>query len=297
MTADDSTTTRYVEGFSVFERLRQEMSTMRKSEQKVAKLVLESPADILGSTMVAVAEAAGVSEPTVMRFALRLGYDGFQAFKLDLAKVLALGVPVTYSGIEAGDSVEIMAQKVFDHTISSLDRARKTYDAAALALAVDHLVAATSVTFIGFGASSIIAQDAEQKSGLFGVPCSAPTDAHQQFMAASMCEPGSVFFIISNTGNTEIVLEVAELARRYGATVIGLTGGQTPLVPYCDVALIAKTYEDTEVFTPTVSRLAGLVVIDILATAVAAKLGTHHLDRVRTMKRELGRFRAGKTVT
>lgn len=297
MTADDTSTSAPAEEFPLFERMRREMSTMRKSEQKVAELVLATPSDILSSTMAAVAEAAGVSEPTVMRFALRLGYDGFQSFKLDLARVLALGVPVTYSGIEAGDTVEIMAQKVFDHTISSLDRARKTYDAAALTLAVDHLTAATSVTFIGFGASSIIAQDAEQKAGLFGVPCSAPPDAHQQFMAASMCGPGSVFFIISNTGNTEIVLEVAELARKYGAIVIGLTGGQTPLVPYCDVALIAKTYEDTEVFTPTVSRLAGLVVIDILATAVAAKRGAQHLERVRTMKRELGRFRAGKTST
>ncbi|QFG70367.1 SIS domain-containing protein [Ornithinimicrobium pratense] len=284
-----------VEEMPLLERIRDAMPSLRKSEQKVAQVVLAAPADILGYTMAAVADAAGVSEPTVMRFALRLGYDGFQAFKLDLAQVLALGVPVTYSGIEPGDSVETMAQKVFDHTISSLDRARKTYDPEALSKAVDYLAAATSVTFIGFGASSIIAQDAEQKGGLFGVPCSAPLDAHQQVMAASMCEPGCVFFIISNTGNTGIVLEVAELARRHGATIIGLTGGQTPLVPFCDVALIAKTYEDTEVFTPMVSRLAGLVVIDILATAVVVKKGPQHLDRVRTMKRELARFRASKT--
>ena len=128
------------------------------------------------------------------------------------------------------------------------------------------------------------------------MPCSAPLDAHQQIMAASMSEPGSVFFVISNTGNTDIVLEVAALARRHGATVIGLTGDQTPLVPYCDVALIAKTYEDTEVYTPMVSRLAGLVVIDILSTAVAAKRGSQHLDRIRTMKVELARFRSSRSA-
>lgn len=278
----------------LLDRLREAMPTLRKSEQKVAKVVMAAPENILGYTMAAVADAAGVSEPTVMRFALRLGYDGFQAFKLDLAQVLAVGVPVTYSGIDSGDSVELMAQKMFDHAISSLDRARKTYDPVALGEAVDHLAAATAVTFIGFGASSIIAQDAEQKSGLFGVPCSAPLDAHQQIMAASMCEPGAVFFVISHTGNTATVLEVAELARRHGATIIGLTGDQTPLVPYCDVALIAKTYEDTEMSTPMVSRLACLVVIDILANAVAAKHGAQHLDRVRSMKRDLARFRASK---
>lgn len=278
----------------LLERLRVVMPTLRPSERRVADVVVGHPSEILASTMAAVADAAKVSEPTVMRFALRLGYDGFQSFKIDLAQVLALGVPVTYSGIHADDSTAVMAKKAFDHTISSLDLARKTHDPAAIGQAVDVLAAATNVTFIGFGASGIIAQDAEQKSGLFGVPCSAPADAHQQVMAASMCDPGAVFFIISHTGRTALALEVADIARRHGAKVIGLTGGQTPLVDHCDVALIIQTYEDTELFTPMVSRLAGLVVIDILATAVAAKKGAPHLDRVRTMKSELARFRSGR---
>lgn len=275
----------------LMERVREAVPSLRNSEQKVAEVVLTRPADVLSYTMAAVADAAGVSEPTVMRFALRLGYDGFQAFKMDLAQTLALGMPATYSGIQAGDSVETMAKKAFDHTISSLDLARKTYDPLAIGEAVYQLSAARSITFVGFGASGIIALDAEQKSGLFGVPCSAPADAHQQIMAASMCVPGDVFFAISNTGTTAIILEVVELARERGATIIGLTGGETPLADHSDVVLLAKTYEDTELFTPTVSRLVGLVIIDILATAVAARRGPQHLDRVRAMKRELARFR------
>src|SRR5699024_8355911 len=195
-----------------------------------------------------------------------------------------------------GDPVELISQTVFDHTVSSLDRARKTYDVSALNEAVDYLYSASYVTFVGFGASSIIAQDAEQKGGLFEVHCTAPLDAHQQIMAACMAEPGSVFFLISNTGNNGIVLEIADLARQHGATIIGLTGDhKTPLVEYCDVALVAKTYEDTEVFTPMVSRLAGLVVIDVLSAAVAARRGTAHLERVRTMKAELAQFRSAPT--
>src|SRR5699024_1902071 len=154
----------------LLERIRAAAPTLRKSEQKVAEAVLAAPRDVLGYTMAAVADVAGVSEPTVMRFALRLGYEGFQAFKFDLAQVLAVGVPVTFSGIKPGDPVELISQTVFDHTVSSLDRARKTYDVSALNEAVDYLYSASYVTFVGFGASSIIAQDAEQKGGLFGVP-------------------------------------------------------------------------------------------------------------------------------
>lgn len=280
----------------LLERVRAAMPTFRNSEKKVARLVLESPKDVVAGTMAAVAEAAGVSEPTVMRFALRLGYDGFQAFKFDLTQVLALGVPMTFSGIQHGDSIEDMAKKVFDHSISSLALARRTHDDEAVARAVELMARAERLTFVGFGASGIIAQDAEQKSGLFGVPCSAPQDAHQQMMAASMADSGDVFFVISNTGGTVGVLDVARLARRNGATVIGLTGDHSPLAEACDAVIIAKTYEDTHIFTPMVSRLAGLIIIDILATAVASTRGDEHWERLRRMKRELACFRQNGTL-
>jgi len=44
-------------------------------------------------------------------------------------------------------------------------------------------------------------------------------------------------------------------------------------------------------FTPSVSRLAGLAVIDILATGVAVRRGPRHLDRIREMKKDLADFR------
>ncbi|WP_297747392.1 SIS domain-containing protein [uncultured Tessaracoccus sp.] len=280
----------------LMERVRAAIPELRNSEKKVATLVLEKPETVVSGTMASVAEAAGVSEPTVMRFALRLCYDGFQAFKFELTQVLALGVPMTFSGIQQGDSVGVMTKKVFDHSISSLALARRTHSEQAIERAVECMAAADSLTFIGFGASGIIAQDAEQKSGLFGVPCAAPQDAHQQIMAASMARPGAVFFVISNTGTSATVREVAQLARRNGATVIGLMGDQTPLAEDCDIVLISKTYEDTQLFTPMVSRLAGLVMIDVLATAVAAKRGSDHLDRLRAMKRHLADFRVGKSA-
>jgi RpiR family carbohydrate utilization transcriptional regulator len=284
-------------GTPLLERLGLQAPTLRNSEQKVAALVREDPHMVMNSTMAAVAEAAGVSEPTVMRFAVSFGYDGFQSFKIDLAQALALGIPITYSAITADDPLPTLTTKIFDHTISSLDRARRSLDAEAVGAAVEALCSASSVLFVGFGASSIIAQDAEQKFALFGVPCSAPIDPHQQFMAASMSGPGSVMVAISNTGRTDTVIQVAAQAKSRGVTVIGMTGANTPLLEYCDIGLIVKTFEDTDLFTPTVSRLAGLVVVDILATAVAMRRGPDHLEKLRAMKADLTSFRTNKRKT
>jgi RpiR family transcriptional regulator, carbohydrate utilization regulator len=267
------------------------LERMRPSERKVASVVLEDPARALTYSMAALADAAGVSEPTVMRFCTGLGFGGFQSFKLGLAQALAIGIPVTHSAIAPDDSVEAMTSKIFDHTLSSLDRTRRALDPARVAEAVEVLVGARNVLFVGLGASGIIAQDAAQQGVLFGVPCAAPIDVHQQYMAASMSAPGSVVVAISNTGRTSSVLDVTERAKKNGAAVIAVTGGPGPLAELADVVLVLRTFEDTDIYTPTVSRLAGLVLVDVLATAVAVRRGPRHLERLREMKEALSAFR------
>jgi RpiR family carbohydrate utilization transcriptional regulator len=276
---------------SVLELITGRQDRMRPSERKVAAAVLADPGAVVHMSMAGLADAAGVSEPTVMRFCTGLGFSGFQAFRLGLAQSLAVGIPVTHSAIEPDDPVESMAGKIFDHTLSSLDRTRRSLDTAAVAAAVETLVRATSVHFVGLGASGIIAQDALQHAVLFGVPCTAPVDLHQQYMAASMCGPGEVVVAISNTGRTTSVLEVTERAKRAGAAVIAVTGGPGPLADLADVAIVLRTFEDTDIYTPTVSRLAGLVLVDVLATAVAVRRGPAHLERLREMKEALSVFR------
>lgn len=281
----------------VLELISASLERIRPSERKVAAAVLADPGAVVHLSMAGLADAAGVSEPTVMRFCTGLGFAGFQSFKLGLAQSLAVGIPVTHSAIEPDDPVEAMTGKIFDHTLSSLDRTRRSLDTAAVAAAVETLAQASSVLFVGLGASGIIAQDALQHAVLFGVPCTAPIDLHQQYMAAAMCGPGEVIVAISNTGRTNSVLDVTERARRGGAAVVAITGGPGPLADLADVVLVLRTFEDTDIYTPTVSRLAGLVLVDVLATAVAVRRGGGHLERLREMKEALSVFRGSSDGT
>lgn len=278
---------------TLLERITRQLPHLRRSEQRVAAIVLDNPVGAVQFTMAGLAEAAEVSEPTVMRFCASVGCEGFQDFKIQLAQTLALGLPVTHSSISAEDSSADLAEKIFDHTISSLDRARRTLDADAVEQAITALLGASDILFVGFGASGIIAQDAQQKFPLFGVPCQAPEDFHQQFIAATMSGPRSVTVAISNTGHTEQTLIVAEAAKKAGATVISLTGRTSPLSELADIALVARTFEDTDVYTPSTSRLAGLVVVDVLATGVALRRSPEHTAAVRRMKSELASMRQG----
>jgi RpiR family carbohydrate utilization transcriptional regulator len=65
------------------------LSHLRKSERKVAEFVLKEPLGVIRMRIVDLAQQAGVSEPTVVRFCRAVGCHGFQDFKLALAQQLA----------------------------------------------------------------------------------------------------------------------------------------------------------------------------------------------------------------
>lgn len=276
---------------NIIEVIRTLRPELRKSDRKVADVVLEDPRRILNATVGETAALAEVSQPTVLRFSTAIGCNGFQDFKIRLAQSLALGTPATHSVLLDTDEPEVVAEKIFDYTMTSLDWARSRLDKAALHKAIDILAAARSIEFFGFGASGIVARDAQQKFPLFGVPCGAQLDSHQQVMVATMMNPGDVAFMISNTGTTRSIIEIARIARENGASVIGLTGSDSPLASYCDVPLVVETLENTNMYTPTISRIAALVVIDILSTSVAMRRPAEEQARIHRMKRQLSDIR------
>jgi RpiR family transcriptional regulator, carbohydrate utilization regulator len=267
---------------------------LRRSEQKVADVVLADPRRAVFLSVAGLAHLAGVSEPTVMRFCAAIGCDGFLGFKIDLAGSLALGIPATQSTISAGDDVASLVGKVFDYSITSLDHVRRVLDRAAVARSIEILATAESILFLGLGASGIVAQDAEQKFPLFGVPCSAPVDTHQQFIAASLAGPGRAVVAISNTGRSASIIDAATAARANGATVIGISGAASPLLECCDPAIVVEALDNTDFYTPTISRLAQLVIVDVLATGVALRRDDTYIERLRVMKARLTRMREGR---
>jgi len=276
----------------VLELILVRLADLRKSDRRVAELILADPQAALTATVAETARQAGVSEPTVMRFCAALGFEGFQDFKLKLAHSMALGMPATQSVLDAADTPQTLTDKVFDYTMTSLDWARSRLDHEAVADAIDLLAAARRIEFFGFGASWIVAADAQQKFPLFGVPCTVHTDSHQQFIAASMMGPGDVAVAISNTGQTASLLEIMATARETGAAVVGISGRTGPMEEVSDLLLVVETLENTDIYTPTISRLAALVLIDILAVGVAMRRGPEHGKRITGMKRRLSAMRS-----
>ena len=269
-----------------------------KAEQRVASYVLDHADEIMHLSIATLAGAVGVSQPTVARFCLALGFSGFKEFKLRLVQSLAGGVPFVHRDVGASDPASALVAKVLDRTIAALMRVRKELDAAALDQAIHLLANARTIEFYGAGNSGIIAADAQHKFFRLGVPTVAYSDAHIHGMAATLLQPGDVVVAISNTGRTRDVLRSVEYALHAGANVVAITASGSPLARSSTVALCADVEEDPDVYSPMTSRIAHLAIIDVLAVGVALSRGPGLLAQLEKAKqslreRRISRHKAG----
>ncbi|HET8850185.1 MAG TPA: MurR/RpiR family transcriptional regulator [Marinobacter sp.] len=272
---------------NLLEDIQSRLDTLNKSERKVAEAILKDPTAATRYSIAALARAADVSEPTVNRFCRGFSATGFPDFKIRLAQSIATGTPYVGQNVEADDTVAEFADKIMLSTIASLDKARQSLDPKALATVIDYLIQAKQINFFGMGGSASVALDAQHKFFRFNIPVMSYDDALMQRMVAAGSQVGDVIVLISYTGRTKETVEIAQVARENGATVIGITNPDSPLAECCTAVLGVTAPEDTEVYMPMSSRIIHLTVIDILATGVTLKRGKDFLGHLKKIKESL----------
>ena len=100
---------------------------------------------------------------------------------------------------------------------------------------------------------------------------------------------------ISQSGQTRALLESVSLAMEAGATVIGLAPQGTPLSKQCSIPIYVNMEEDLQAFSPVSSRIAHLVVIDVLATGVARHRKPLLKEHVKRLQKSLKALRTPET--
>jgi RpiR family transcriptional regulator, carbohydrate utilization regulator len=182
--------------------------------------------------------------------------------------------------------------KVIDNSVAALLKYRNDATPVAIERASEALAASCRsgrrIEFYGVGNSGIVAQDAQHKFFRLGVHTAAHSDGHLQVMSATLLRAGDCLVVISNSGRTRDLIDACDIARRNGATTIVITASGSPMASAGHIHLAADHPEGYERYSPMVSRLLHLVIIDVLATCVALRIGAATLEPVlREMKNNL----------
>lgn len=267
----------------LLQRIVQESKNMHRAERRVANFVATSPSKVLQMSMARLSETCSVSDPTVMRFCRRFGFESYQDLKLHLVQSLMPSAPFAYEQITPGDSIDNIVRKTCRNSLNAITRLAEDLAPDHVAEAAQLLQAASWTGIYALGISEVNALDAEHKFQRLGMRCQALIGVRRQETHAGSARAGEVALIFSQSGHTRQTVDMAQAARQGGAKVVSITAGDSPLAKVSDVLIAVKPYEHTELMTPLASRLNHHLVTNMLVAAIAIASGSQFPDQLTAL--------------
>ncbi|MBB6020149.1 DNA-binding MurR/RpiR family transcriptional regulator [Paenibacillus sp. JGP012] len=245
------------------DRINTYYPSMTKSEQKVARCVLEHPDNLIYLSVTELADFAGTGETTVMRFCRKIGFKGYQDFKL----MLAQGLPkrqAQHHG-EQGAGEGDYADHLYASMVGVLQSSLGMLDREQLRQAVDDLDQARFVQFFGVGSSGITALEAKNRFLRIGRRVEANSDSHIQSMMAVTMGEGDVAVGISVSGSTLDTNDMLMKAKQNGAKIIAMTNyAKSPIASIADIVLLTAGKESPLEGGSVGAKISQLFIIDLL---------------------------------
>lgn len=271
-----------------YSRIQEKLESLSKMERKTAECMAENQDKLIYASITELAELAGTSEATVTRVCTKLGYSGFQALKVSVARELVSQQEKIHEDLKADSLPEMIIDKIFSSAIHTLTMTRKALDGKAVAGSIDALCRARRIVVIGNGNSGAIALDAQHKFLRIGLNVSAYTDDHMQMIAVVSMTKDDVLIAISHSGSSRDVAEAMQVAKENGATVISITNnGISPVSKLADIRLYTYSQETKYRTYAISSRMAELTIIDTLYTGVSLRLGDKAIQNFEALEKAL----------
>ncbi len=242
------------------------------SERKIAAYIIENPKESISLTAIELGKRSATSGAAVIRLCKSLNLKGFQDLKLRIAGDLQKTSDAGYRDIEPNEPPRFVIEKMTNNSIQTIRETAELLNVEELERAVNALLNSRRTHFIGVGASSIIAQDAQQKFLRINKDAYAFSDMHMAATQVANADESDVVVGISFSGETIEVANLLQLARQHNATTISLTKyGNSLVTENADINLYTSaTREPTFRSGATSSRIAQLHVLDILFMCVAS---------------------------
>jgi DNA-binding MurR/RpiR family transcriptional regulator len=281
-TSADATRIEPVNVPGCFIRIQGTYSSLRTAEQRVADFILKHAEELIYLTVTELAERTQTSESTVVRLCQKIGYKGYQEFKIMLARDLVGPAETVYEQIEPTDSLEALKTKVFQANAQALKDTIEVLADDELAKAVHALGHARRVEIYGIGGSAPLAFDAYHKFMKLGICATWLNDSDLMAMSSSLLDATDVVLGISHTGASRDVCDAMENAQNAGATTICITHRATsPITKVSNIKLFTAAKETAFGSDATSSRIAQLSIVDVLYAGIANQDYDHALALVQ----------------
>lgn len=267
---------------SVMERIEAKRSSFSKGHRRIAAYITEHYDEAAFMTAARLGSITGVSEPTVVRFATALGYDGYPEFIKELGEYTKARMTAVQ---RVGVSSKLIGEDDVLSRIMSMDAecvkksigivSRTDFNAS-----VDAIANAENIYLLGVRSASTLASFMNCYLSMIykHVMLINTLSASEMFEQLHKIDKNDVIVGISFPRYSQRTVKALKYARARGAKVIAITDSeQAPIVRYSDFKLLAKC----EIMSYVDSLVAPLSVINALLVALSMR-EKDELDRTLT---------------
>lgn len=259
-------------GNDILTVLQENSPSFSKGQRRIAQYIVESYDKAAFMTANRLAKTAGVSESTVVRFAVELGYDGYPSMQKAMQEMV-LNRLTSVQRIEvANDRIgdRDVLSLVIREDIEKLRRTDETLDRSQFNAAVDAILNARRIYILGVRSVAPLAN-------FFGyylnymfpnVHIVTGLGASEMFENIVGINSQDVLIAFSFPRYSVSTTKGAQYCRTTGASVIGITdSSRSPLGSVCDYVLTAKS----DMVSLVDSLVAPLSVVNALLVELASK--------------------------
>ena len=251
---------------SIILQIRSHYDKLGRGERKIADCILADPHAVLPLTITEFSKKAGCGAATLVRFAKRLGFAGYQELKIAIAQEISTLSAENEQVVSSESCYSIFSRKLRDALVA-LQETRFTLDPGLMDAAAQKIMHAKRIAIFGLGNSAAIAHDAQHKFLRIGLDAMACSDNHLQAIIASHLDADSVAIGISHSGRSVDIVQALHLAQMNGASTIHDT---SPITEVSDICLYTKSDETENSILALSSRIAQLTIFDAIYTYIVA---------------------------
>ena len=263
------------------------MPDFSKSQKIISNYILKDYDKAAYMTASKLGAEVHVSESTVVRYAIELGFEGYPEFQHALQEIVRTKLTsfqrmeVTNNLIGDGD----VLPKVLLTDIDKIKRTVEEIDRKAFDEAVDSIVNAKHIYILGLGSASVLARALNHSLRMIfdDVKLIMASSANEIYEQTISIGKGDVMIAISFPRYSKKVVNTVAFAKNSGAGVIALTdSAASPIASHADQALYARS--DMASFSD--SLVAPLSVINAIVVAVSRKkqdeltVRLHQLEKI-----------------
>ena len=247
------------------------LDQLTETDRRLASYLLDHSREAIHMSAKELSAQCDTSPAAVVRLSQKLGFKGFTALKLELAKESGQEEPDVFrSAIRDNDDMETIVRKAEQIHLRNTSLTYQMVNVSVLSQAVEEICAGRRIHLFGVGASGLLAMDFLYKSSRIGIPAFYHADVHTNLATAALLGPEDIVIAISYSGETLDTVLAAEAARERGSKIIAITqANRNTLSRLADYHLYIPGEEPELRVGAMTSRTSGLLILDLLFLGIA----------------------------